>query len=119
MNNLKELGLYILDKEDKVGVSIGDDLKKLVIYLLGIGVILIVIYIIMRFEFSFVIGGILLLLYDIIIVVGFIVFMGYEVDILFIVVIFIILGYLINDIIVIYDRIRENLKRKYKGWIFE
>ena len=49
LNNLKELGSYTLDKEDKVGASIGDDLKKSAIYSLGIGAILIVIYITMRF----------------------------------------------------------------------
>ena len=53
LNNLKELGSYTLDKEDKVGASIGDDLKKSAIYSLGIGAILILIYITMRFEFSF------------------------------------------------------------------
>jgi len=80
LNNLKELGSYTLDKEDKVGASIGDDLKKSAIYSLGIGAILIVIYITMRFEFSFAIGGILSLLHDIIIAIGFIALMGYEVD---------------------------------------
>ena len=53
LNSLQELGSYTLDKEDKVGASIGDDLKKSAIYSLGIGAILIVIYITMRFEFSF------------------------------------------------------------------
>ena len=80
---------------------------------------MIVIYITMRFEFSFAIGGILSLLHDIIIAVGFIALMGYEVDTPFIAAILTILGYSINDTIVIYDRIRENLKRKHKGWILE
>ncbi|WP_339004759.1 protein translocase subunit SecF [Fusobacterium polymorphum] len=120
LNNLKELGTYTLDKEDKVGASIGDDLKKSAIYSLGIGAILIVIYITMRFEFSFAIGGILSLLHDIIIAVGFIALMGYEVDTPFIAAILTILGYSINDTIVIYDRIRENLKRRHnKNWTLE
>ena len=119
LENLKQLGTYTLDKEDKVGASIGDDLKKSAIYSLGIGAILIVIYITMRFEFSFAIGGILSLLHDIIIAVGFIALMGYEVDTPFIAAILTILGYSINDTIVIYDRIRENLKRKHKGWTLE
>ena len=120
LENLKQLGTYTLDKEDKVGASIGDDLKKSAIYSLGIGAILIVIYITMRFEFSFAIGGILSLLHDIIIAVGFIALMGYEVDTPFIAAILTILGYSINDTIVIYDRIRENLKRKHnKNWTLE
>ena len=119
LNSLQELGSFNLDKEDKVGASIGDDLKKSAIYSLGIGAILIVIYITMRFEFSFAVGGILSLLHDIIIAVGFIALMGYEVDTPFIAAILTILGYSINDTIVIYDRIRENLKRKHKGWTLE
>ena len=113
LNSLQELGAFNLDKEDKVGASIGDDLKKSAIYSLGIGAILIVLYITLRFEFSFAIGGILSLLHDIIIAVGFIALMGYEVDTPFIAAILTILGYSINDTIVIYDRIRENLKRRH------
>ena len=120
LSNLKELGSYVLDKEDKVGASIGDDLKKSAIYSLGIGAILIVIYITMRFEFSFAVGGILSLLHDVIIAVGFIALMGYEVDTPFIAAVLTILGYSINDTIVVYDRIRENLKRKRnKAWTLE
>ena len=119
-NSLQELGAFNLDKEDKVGASIGDDLKKSAIYSLGIGAILIVLYITLRFEFSFAIGGILSLLHDIIIAVGFIALMGYEVDTPFIAAILTILGYSINDTIVIYDRIRENLKRRHtKNWTLE
>ena len=114
LNSLQELGAFNLDKEDKVGASIGDDLKKSAIYSLGIGAILIVLYITLRFEFSFAIGGILSLLHDIIIAVGFIALMGYEVDTPFIAAILTILGYSINDTIVIYDRIREN-----KNWTLE
>ena len=120
LNSLQELGTFTLDKEDKVGASIGDDLKKSAIYSLGIGAILIVLYITLRFEFSFAIGGILSLLHDIIIAVGFIALMGYEVDTPFIAAILTILGYSINDTIVIYDRIRENLKRRHtKNWTLE
>ena len=120
LNSLQELGAFNLDKEDKVGASIGDDLKKSAIYSRGIGAILIVLYITLRFEFSFAIGGILSLLHDIIIAVGFIALMGYEVDTPFIAAILTILGYSINDTIVIYDRIRENLKRRHnKNWTLE
>ena len=120
LNSLQELGAFTLDKEDKGGASIGDDLKKSAIYSLGIGAILIVLYITLRFEFSFAIGGILSLLHDIIIAVGFIALMGYEVDTPFIAAILTILGYSINDTIVIYDRIRENLKRRHnKNWSLE
>ena len=111
LDNLKKLGEYNLEKEEKVGASIGEDLKKSAIYSLVIGSILIVAYITMRFEISFAIAGILTLLHDIIIAVGYISLVGYEVDTPFIAAILTILGYSINDTIVIFDRIRENLRR--------
>ncbi|MBS9776369.1 MAG: protein translocase subunit SecF [Fusobacterium sp.] len=112
LKNLKKIGTYTLDKEEKVGASIGADLKKSAIYSLIIGSILIVLYITFRFEFSFAIGGILSLIHDISVAIGGLVLLGYEIDTPFIAAILTILGYSINDTIVIYDRIRENLKRR-------
>lgn len=120
LNNLEKLGSYDLEKDDKVGASVGEDLKKSAIYSLVIGSFLIVLYITFRFEFSFAIASIITLLHDILIAIGYIAFVGYEVDTPFIAAILTILGYSINDTIVIFDRIRENLRRK-KGdsWALE
>ena len=68
----------------------------------------------MRFEFRFALGGIISLLHDIIIAIGVIALLGYEINSSFIAAILTILGYSINDTIVVYDRIRENMKR-HKG----
>lgn len=120
LENLKKLGNYNLEKEEKVGASIGEDLKKSAIYSLIIGSILIIAYVTMRFEFSFAIAAILTLLHDIIIAVGYIALFGYEVNTPFIAAILTILGYSINDTIVIFDRIRENLRRMHsKKWTLE
>lgn len=120
LNNLEKLGSYDLEKDDKVGASVGEDLKKSAIYSLVIGSFLIVLYITFRFEFSFAIAGIITLLHDIIIAIGYIAFVGYEVDTPFIAAILTILGYSINDTIVIFDRIRENLRRKKDdSWTLE
>lgn len=120
LDNLAELGKYNLEKDDKVGASIGSDLKKSAIYSLIIGSILIIAYVTLRFEFTFAIAGIITLLHDIIIAVGFIALLQYEVDTPFIAAILTILGYSINDTIVIFDRIRENLRRmKNNNWTLE
>ena len=76
--------------------------------------ILIVIYVTVRFEFIYAIAGILSLLHDVIISIGLIALLRYEVDTPFIAAILTILGYSINDTIVIFDRIRENDKRNEK-----
>ena len=73
---------------------------------------MIVAYITMRFEFRFAIAAIMALVHDIIIAVGGIALLGYEIDTAFIAAVLTILGYSINDTIVVFDRIRETLKRK-------
>ncbi|MDR3258099.1 MAG: protein translocase subunit SecF, partial [Fusobacteriaceae bacterium] len=109
LETLKSLGTYKIDKVEKVGASIGEELKYSAIYSLGIGAILIVIYITIRFEFIFAISAVIALIHDIIIAMGAVVLLGYEINTPFIAAILTILGYSINDTIVIYDRVRENL----------
>ncbi|MGL4357263.1 MAG: protein translocase subunit SecF [Cetobacterium sp.] len=109
---LKDMGEYKLERAEKVGATIGQELKTSAIYALVIGGLLIVIYITMRYEFKFAIAGILTLLHDVTAALGVIALLGYEIDTPFIAAILTILGYSINDTIIIYDRIRESLRKK-------
>lgn len=111
-NNIKEVGKYEIIKEDKVGASVGSELKKSAILSLLIGGIMIILYITLRFQFKFAIAAILALMNDILIAVGGIALLGYEINTPFIAAVLTILGYSINDTIVVFDRIRETLKRK-------
>lgn len=111
LRQLKTVGSYQVDKEDKVGASVGKELKTSAIYALGIGSILIVMYITFRFEFVFAVGAIIALIHDLILATGFIALLRYEINTPFIAAVLTILGYSINDTIVVFDRIRENLKR--------
>ena len=110
--NLQKLGEYKLERAEKVGATIGEELKTSAVYALTIGGLLIVLYITMRYEFKFAIAGILTLLHDVTAALGVIALLGYEVDTPFIAAILTILGYSINDTIIIYDRIRESLRKK-------
>ena len=112
LTKLKDIGDYKLERAEKVGATIGQELKTSAIYALVIGGLLIVIYITMRYEFKFAIAGILTLLHDVTAALGVIALLGYEVDTPFIAAILTILGYSINDTIIIYDRIRESLRKK-------
>lgn len=109
---ISEIGKYEIIKEDKVGASVGKELKTSAIYSLLIGGALIVGYITLRFEFMFALAAILALLHDIIIAIGGISILGYEIDTPFIAAVLTILGYSINNTIVVFDRIRETLKKK-------
>lgn len=108
--SLGKIGEYDVEREEQVGASVGSELKSSAIYSLMIGGILIIIYITFRFEFTFAIGAVLALVHDIIISVGIVSLLGYEINSTFIAAILTILGYSINDTIVIFDRIRENLR---------
>lgn len=112
LKGLEKLGKYKLERSEKVGATIGDELKTSAIYALSIGGILIILYITLRYEFKFAIAGILTLLHDVTLAIGVIAILRYEVDTPFIAAVLTILGYSINDTIIIYDRIRESLKKK-------
>jgi preprotein translocase subunit SecF len=107
-----KVGNYDLLRADKVGASIGKELKNTAITALVIGILLIVGYITIRFEFKFALAAVIALFHDVLIAVGGIALLGYEVNTPFIAAVLTILGYSINDTIVIFDRIREVLKRK-------
>lgn len=115
LDNLKKIGAFDINKEEKVGASVGEELKTSAIYALVIGAFLIILYITFRFEFTFAVAAVTALFHDLVIAIGVISLLGYEVDTPFIAAILTILGYSINDTIVVFDRIRENLKRKNKG----
>jgi len=110
----KEFGKFELLRSEKVGPVIGKELRTAGILALLIASILQIIYISFRFEFRFGLAAILALLHDVLITTGFFSIMQYEVDVTFIAAILTIIGYSINDTIVIFDRIRENLKYKQK-----
>jgi preprotein translocase subunit SecF len=100
---------------DKVGPAIGSELTRNAIYALLIAFTLKLIYIAFRFEFKFGISAIIALFHDILLVLGLFSLFWWEVDSAFVAAILTVIGYSINDTIIIFDRIRENLKRRKKG----
>ena len=111
----KKTGKYVVVKNETVGAVIGKELTSNAIQALLIGSILIIIYITVRFEFIYAVAGIVALIHDVIIAFGVIAMLKYEIDTPFIAAILTILGYSINDTIVVFDRIRENIKRNREG----
>lgn len=111
----KNLGKIELRGADKVGAIIGRELTDRAIISLIIALVLIVIYITIRFEFLSGIAAILALLHNILITVSIFSLLQIEVDASFVAALLTIIGYSINDTIVIFDRIRENLRIVKKG----
>lgn len=109
-----DLGEYEVLRSEKVGPVIGSELRKAGLLALFIAALLQILYITIRFEFKFAIAAIIALLHDVLIAVGLFSIFQIEVDTVFIAAILTILGYSINDTIVIFDRIRENVKNRKK-----
>ncbi len=115
MNELKtKLGTFETVKAEKIGSVIGDELTKNAFMALLLASLSILIYITIRFEWIYALSSVLSLLHDVIVTLGFVSFFQFEINTPFIAAILTILGYSMNDTIVIFDRIREN-DHKYKG----
>lgn len=106
-----EISKFEILRIEKVGSVIGKELKSTAITALLIGSLLIVGYITLRFELKYALAAIVALLHDVIIAIGVIALLGYEINTPFIAAMLTILGYSINDTIVVFDRIRESAKK--------
>ena len=109
-----EVGNYEVLREEKVGATIGSELIFNAVMALVISWVLIILYIAYRFEFRFGFAAIVALIHDILIVLAFFSFTQKQVDSSFVAALLTIVGYSINDTIVIFDRIRENLKLHFR-----
>ena len=115
MASLKsDVGSYQVMREEKVGATIGGELIMNAVMALVISWVLIILYVAARFEFRFGIAAVLALVHDILIVLAFFSFTQRQVDSSFVAALLTIVGYSINDTIVIFDRIRENLKLHFR-----
>jgi len=110
----KEIGKLEILRSEKVGPTIGKELRRAGILALLIAIILMVIYITFRFEFKFALAAIGALIHDILVTLSIFSIFQLEINSSFIAAILTIFGYSINDTIVIFDRIRENLKKAKK-----
>jgi SecD/SecF fusion protein len=101
---------YVIDSsKEEVSALIGGTFLRDSLIALILGLIGILIYITVRFEFSFALGGFVAILHDVIISIGIVVLLGGELSLIHVGAILTIAGYSINDTIVVFDRIRESL----------
>ena len=115
MASLKdEIGDYTVLREEKVGATIGGELITDAVMATVISWILIILYVSYRFEWRFGVAAILTLIHDVLIVLSVFSFLQKQVDSSFVAAILTIIGYSINDTIVIFDRIRENQRLHFK-----
>jgi len=110
-------GALSLVGTDFVGPVVGADLQRSALWALFLGSILIILYITVRYEFRFAVAGWAALLHDVLILVGAMALLRVELNSPFVAVVLTVLGYSINDSVIIFDRIRENM-RLHRGAVF-
>jgi preprotein translocase SecF subunit len=96
-----------------VGPKVGAELRRTATLAVLFALVGMLVYIWIRFEFMFGLGGVVALAHDVIITLGFLSLTNREITLQIIAALLTIVGYSINDTIVVYDRIRENRKKMY------
>jgi preprotein translocase subunit SecF len=111
---LQKAGLprFSIVNRELVSAVIGADLQRRGIYAMLASLLAITVYIGIRFRFSFAVGAIVATLHDVLVTLAFLVFFGYDLSLNVVAAILTITGYSVNDTIVIFDRVRENLRSR-------
>jgi len=107
---LEGTGDFEIRRVDIVGAKVGSELKEKGIMSLVLATLGILIYVAFRFEWRFAVASVIALIHDITITLGAIAFVGLDVNLDVLAALLTILGYSLNDTIIIFDRIRENVK---------
>jgi len=104
---------------ENVGPKVSNELLNSGLLAISLSLAAMLIYIWIRFEWQFSLAAIIALLHDVIITVGIFSFLSYEINLSIVAAVLTIVGYSMNDTVVIFDRIRENLKKYSKISISE
>ena len=104
---------------ENVGPKVSNELLRAGLLAISLSLAAMLFYIWIRFEWQFSLGAIIALIHDVIITVGIFSFLAYEVNLSIVAAVLTIVGYSMNDTVVIFDRIRENLKKYSKISITE
>ncbi len=116
---LADTGKFEVRRVDIVGPKVGDELRQKGVMALAISLALILVYIAVRFEWRFAMAAILCEVHDVIIVIGLIALLRIDVNLDTLAALLTILGYSLNDTIIIFDRIREDISKSKKARLHE
>jgi len=108
---LKSTGKFEVRRVDMVGPKIGDELRTKGLTAMALAILGILIYVSFRFEWRFAVASVLALVHDVSIASGAIVLFGIEVNLDTLAAILTLLGYSLNDTIIVFDRIREGIRK--------
>jgi preprotein translocase subunit SecF len=115
MSEMEKLSKVQVISEDQVSATVSKELTTKAALAVAVAAVLQIIYLWFRFEFKFGVTAVVALLHDIVITVGAVSVFHIQINSAFVAAILTILGYSINDTVIVFDRIRENLHAKRKG----
>lgn len=107
---LKDTGSFKVRRVDMVGAKVGSELREKGLMAMLLAIIGILIYVSVRFEWRFAIASVIALMHDVTIAMGMIVLFSIEVNLDILAALLTILGYSLNDTIIVFDRIREGIR---------
>ncbi|MBI4385187.1 MAG: protein translocase subunit SecF [Nitrospinae bacterium] len=109
----------VVDRVEIVGPKVGKDLRMKALLSIFYSLIGILIYIAWRFELRYAVGAIIATVHDVIITLGAFSLLNMEFDLVVVAGFLTLIGYSLNDTIVVYDRVRENVRRESKTPLFD
>jgi len=112
-------GKYEIRRVDIVGPKVGGELREKGLMALGLSLLVILIYVSFRFEWRFAVASIFALVHDVTIALGMISLFSVDVNLDILAAILTILGYSLNDTIIVFDRIREGVQKSHKSVLEE
>ena len=110
---------FILRRVESVGPKIGKELQRDALVAIGLALMMILIYIAFRFDAYYALGSVAALIHDVLITLGVFSLLAYEINLSIIAAFLTIVGYSLNDTIVVFDRIRENMPKYMKKTLQE
>ncbi|WP_051168216.1 protein translocase subunit SecF [Marinospirillum minutulum] len=108
-----------LTRAEFVGAQVGDELRDQGGLGMLVAMLCIMVYVAFRFQYKFAVGSVLALMHDVIILLGFFSVFRIDFDLTVLAALLAVVGYSINDTIVVYDRIRENFRKVREGTVNE
>jgi preprotein translocase subunit SecF len=105
---------YVVDSTTEIGPKVGGRLRADAAKAVGFAVIGILIYVAFRFQFKFGVGATIATFHDVLAVLGLFFLMGREINLILITALLTVAGYSLTDTVVVFDRIRENLKTRQR-----
>ena len=102
-------------QDDSVGSQVGDEMYAQSLLAVGVSLAMMMLYVAVRYRFKFAVGAVISLFHDVLFTVGMFALFGFPFDLTVLAAVLALIGYSLNDTVVVFDRIRENFRKLRKA----